>query len=145
MNKVFCIIILIIFQINCFKKCDSFKNSTTKIYGIDVSQYQDKLAKINWETVATKNKPKNQNFNRKTKMFGSNEFKTGSKRKDISLKSADTLIPDANISSEANQIETTQNRILLLECLMLSSEQKSTHDAFIEQLINLEEGVINRR
>ena len=57
MNKIFCVIILIIFQINCFKKCDEFKNSTTKIYGIDVSQYQDKLAKINWEKVATKNNP----------------------------------------------------------------------------------------
>ena len=112
--------------------------------GKDISAFKGNSTMMKYYS-ATKNKPKNLNFNRKLKIFGSNEFKTGSKCKDISLKNADTIFPDVNVSSEANQIETKQNRILLLECLMLSSEQKSTHDAFTEQLINLEEGVINRR
>ena len=112
--------------------------------GKDISAFKGNSTMMKYYS-ATKNKTKNPNFNRKLKMFGSNDFKTGSKCKDISLKSVDTMIPDVNICSEANQIETKQNRILLLECLMLSSEQKSTHDAFTEQLINLEEGVINRR
>ena len=93
----------------------------------------------------TKNKPKNQNVNRKMKMFGSSEFKTSSKCNYISLRNAHAMSPDVHISSEANQIDKKQNRILLLECLMLASEQKSAHGAFTEQLIDLEEGFINRR
>jgi len=52
------ILIIIITQASCFKKCDSFKDGETKIYGIDVSHYQNKNSKIDWKSVSENTNPK---------------------------------------------------------------------------------------
>ena len=52
------IIIISLLNINCFRQCDSFKKNADKLYGIDVSHYQDLNSKINWDIVANKNEPK---------------------------------------------------------------------------------------
>lgn len=45
-------------SINCFYNCESFKDTDHKIYGIDVSHYQDNTSKIDWHQVADNKNPK---------------------------------------------------------------------------------------
>lgn len=58
MKKYFFLLIAIVINLNCTQNCQSFKKSATKIYGIDVSHYQDKISKINWEQVVQNKNPK---------------------------------------------------------------------------------------
>tara|TARA_B100001250_G_C19630356_1_gene713471 strand:+ start:27 stop:761 length:735 start_codon:yes stop_codon:yes gene_type:complete len=45
-------------HIGCQYNCNSFKENPVKLYGIDVSQYQDEKKAINWEQVVKNNNPK---------------------------------------------------------------------------------------
>ena len=58
MKQLLVILIIIITQSGCLKQCDSFKDTETKIYGIDVSHYQNKNSKIDWEAVSKNTNPK---------------------------------------------------------------------------------------
>mgnify|MGYP001351869947 CR=1 FL=1 len=50
--KFLLIIIITTFNLTCFKNCELFKESTTQIYGIDISHYQDDKSQIDWQTVS---------------------------------------------------------------------------------------------
>tara|TARA_B100001250_G_C19786568_1_gene784464 strand:- start:489 stop:1208 length:720 start_codon:yes stop_codon:yes gene_type:complete len=54
----FSTIIIISANIRCVDKCDSFKQNSTLVYGIDVSHYQNKVSKIDWKAVSENKNPK---------------------------------------------------------------------------------------
>ena len=49
---------ILILCLGCTNYCSSFKENETKIYGIDVSHYQDEFSKINWIKVSKNTSPK---------------------------------------------------------------------------------------
>ena len=56
--KLLVILIISVSHIGCQYHCDNFKNNEIKIYGIDVSHYQNEFSKIDWVKVASNKSPK---------------------------------------------------------------------------------------
>ena len=57
-QKISILVFFIIINSGCFKKCILFKETENKIYGIDVSHYQNSKSPIDWGKVANNTSPK---------------------------------------------------------------------------------------
>ncbi|MBJ04853.1 MAG: glycoside hydrolase [Flavobacteriales bacterium] len=85
-------LIIICTQFSCTNKCDSFKQNQNKFYGIDISEYQEDISRINWEIIRDNQNPKidfiylrstmgkdgvDKSFNENLRLAKKNNFKVG--------------------------------------------------------------------